>query len=78
MTICDVGLFLLYIRRPGLFADLQIKLPDSFIADCVSNHFLLHHLNHRRLTQCVLLLIEFNTHITVQSTSFPREETIVY
>ena len=78
MTICDVGSFLLYIQRPGLFADLQIKLPDSFLADCVSNDFLLHHLNHRRLTQYVLLLIEFNTYITVQSTSLPREETILY
>ena len=75
MTICDVGSFLLYVQRPGLFADIQIKLADSFLAGCVSNHFLLHHQSWT--VNYVLLLIEFNIHITLQSTSLPREETIV-
>ena len=42
LIICDEGSFLLYIQRSGLFADMQIKLVNSFLANCVSNHFLLH------------------------------------
>ena len=47
----------------GAFADMQIKLPDSFLTHSVSNHFLLHH--QSSTVNYVLLLIEFNEHSAV-------------
>ena len=64
MTICDVVSFWLYIQKPGLFVDMQIKLADSFLVYCVSNPALSSSSPVIDFQPC-LLLIKFNQYSAV-------------